>query len=470
MKMTKIMATIGPSSKDTVILEDMISSGMDIARFNMKYCSLEFCEEVIEKIRNIDQKLNCNTSIMLELEGPNIKINKFINNEAYFTKGDKIRIYFDTTLGDSTKFSISYNVLKYIKTNTTIKADNLEVILNVLEKKDDYIICEVIKGGLLKNNQSLRFIDTKLDIPFITENDKNVIEFADKNDIDFLALSLIKTSEDVLNINDFLIETGNDHLSIVSKIETKESLEELDEIIKLSDAIIIDREDLKIDVPFERIPSICKTIISKCHIEAKCSILSTEVTSLSKEELEISDSEVSDISNAILDGVDTIMLLRETAIGKYPVGTLSMINRIVNTAEKNINYHDFTLKAVRSELENITGSISLSVVECASKLNCICIVAPTITGYTAKKISRFRPNCPIIALTPDRNVARNLGIYYGVYSIYVDEVKSFDTMLKKAKIVVKEKLNYEKTDKIIITGGYPFKEVKYTNFMKVEEL
>lgn len=471
MKKTKVMATIGPSSKDEIILEEMILNGMNVARLNMKYSTIEFCEEIVEKIRNIDKELKTNTAILLDLKGPDIKVGNFIGGKAYLKDNDKIRIYMNPIIGDSTKFSVSYsNLINDVKTNTILKLDNGLIEIKVLEKGEDYLLCEVIKGGFVEDNKSVRVIDTRLNMPFITEDDKEAIRFAGRKDIDYLALSFVTSAEDILSVNDLLIEYGNDHASIISKIEKEKSLEELDEIIRVSDGVMISRRDLGVEIPLERIPSIQRTIINKCHLQSKISIVATEMHSTLDHEVKPTGSEVSDIANAIVDGVDCIMLTGETTIGKYPVGTISMMNKIIETAELDINYNELSNKAMRTENQDITGGVAYSVVDCASRLKCIAIVTPTMSGYTSKKISRFRPICSIIALTPNIETARSLSLYYGIYPVLIEETKSFDMILKLSKNSVMKKFNYEHGDKIIITGGYPFKEVKHTNFMKIEEL
>lgn len=471
MKKTKIMATIGPSSKDEIILEEMILNGMNVARLNMKYTSFDFCHEIIDKIRNIDKKLKTNTAILLDLKGPDIKIGNIISGKAYLKDNDKIRIYMDPVIGDSTKFSVSYsNLINDVKTNTILKINNGLIEIKVLEKGENYLLCEVIRGGFIEDNKSLRVLDTRINIPFITEDDKEAIKFASIEKIDYIAPSFVTSAEDILQINDLLIEYGNDHSSIIAKIEKEKSLEELDEIIRVSDGILIARRDLSVEIPFERIPGIQKSIISKCHLQSKISIVATEMVSNFEQEVKPLGLEVSDIANAIVDGVDSIMLTGETTIGKYPVGTITMMNKIIETSELDINYNELSSKAMRTETQDITGGVAYSVVECASRLKCIAIVTPTMSGYTSKKISRFRPKCPIIALTPNIEIARLLNLYYGIYPIVIDETKSFDMILKLSKNIVIKKFNYEQGDKIIITGGYPFKEVKHTNFMKIDEL
>ncbi|MBE6160447.1 MAG: pyruvate kinase [Lactobacillales bacterium] len=471
MKKTKVMATIGPSSKDEIILEEMILNGMNIARLNMKYSSIEFCADIVDKIRNIDKKLKTNTAILLDLKGPDIKVGKFTGGKAYLRDNDKIRIHMDPIIGDSTKFSVSYsNLINDVKTNTVFKLDNGLIEIKVLEKSENSLLCEVIKGGFVEDNKSLRVIDTTINMPFITSEDKSAIIFAGRENIDYIALSFVSSAEDILSVNDLLIEYGNDHASIISKIEKEKALEDLDEIIRVSDGIMISRKDLGVEIPIERIPSIQRSIINKCHLQSKVSIVATEMLSTLENEVKPSGSEISDIANAIVDGVDAIMLTGETTIGKYPVGTISMMNKIIKTSELDINYIELSTKAMRTENQDITGSIAYSVVGCATRLKCIAIVTPTMSGYTAKKISRFRPNCPIVALTPNIETARSLNLYYGIYPVLIEDTKSFDMILKLSKNSVIKKFNYQEGDKIIITGGYPFKEVKHTNFMKIEEL
>jgi len=470
MKKTKIIATIGPASKDEGIIRELIINGMDIARINMTHSSYKFCEDIISKIKKINKELNRHTAIMLDLKGPDVTVGKFSGGSAYFNKGDKIRIYTDDILGDSTKFSVSYNnFVKDIKTNTIIKLADGLIELIVLEKGVNYLLCEVLVGGFIEDNKGVNVIGTKLNIPFLSKKDKDDIKFADKMGVDFLGLSFISSSDDVLEVNDLLINIGNDNMGIISKIETESAVEDLDSIIKNSDAIMIARGDLGVELPLERIPGIQKRIINKCHLEGKVSIVATEMMSSMENNSRPSRAEVNDIATAVLEGVDAVMLSGETTIGKYPVLTLSMMSKIIEATEEDLNYYEFLDRTMRSEKQNVTGQIAYNVVESANRLKTKMIVAPTISGYTAKKISRFRPTCPIIALCPDINTVKSLNIYYGVYPVLINEIKTFDGIMKKAKeCALKYEIN--KNDLIIVTGGYPFSEVKHTNFMKIEEI
>lgn len=470
MKKTKIVASIGPSSRNMEVLRELILNGMDIARINMAYADYNFAKDIIEKINTLNKELNTNVSIMLDLKGPSVTVGKFKGGSAYLNKGDKIRIYKDDIIGDSTKFSVSYsNLISKVKTNTTIKINNGLLELNVDSKQDDCIICEVIHGGFIEDGNGVNVIDIELDIPFLSDKDRQDIEFAVKNKVDFISLSKVANAENVLDVNDILIELKDDHIGVVAKIETESAVLEIDEIIKNSDAILVARGDLGVVLPMERIPGIQKAIINKCHTAGKISIVSTELMSSMEDQIRPTRAEVSDVANAILDGVDVVMLSGETTIGKYPVETLEAMTKVIKSSEKEQNYYDFLDVTMRSEKQDITGSVAYSAVESALRLKCDAIITPTISGYTARKISRYRPSCVVIALCPNIEVAKNLNMYYGIYPVIVDEIKSFDKMMDLSKKYAKKILKLEEA-KIIITGGYPFKEVKHTNFMKIEEI
>lgn len=470
MKKTKIIGTIGPASKDEAILKELIANGLDIARINMTHADHKFVQDITNKIKNIDKELNKHTAIMIDLKGPDITVGEFEGGSAYLNKGDKIRIYTDNILGDMTKFSVSYhNFINDVKTNTIIKLNDGLIELIVLEKGIDYLLCEVKIGGFIENNKGVNVINTKLNIPFLSDKDIEDIKLADKIKADYLGLSFVSNHEDVLDVNDILINLKNDHISIISKIENEAALEDLDEIIKCSDGIMVARGDLGVEVPLERVPGIQKRILTKCHIEGKLSIVATEMLSTMENSSRPTRAEVGDVANAILEGTDAVMLSDETTIGNYPVETLETMVKIIEQAEQEVDYYDFLVRTMRTEKQDITGSIAYNVVESSTRLKTKYIVTPTMSGYTAKKISRFRPYCPVIALTPNEEVVKNLSMYYGIIPILIGDIKTFDKMMNKAKEEV-IKLGLQTNDKFIITGGYPFNEVKHTNFMKIEEI
>ena len=469
MNNTKIVATISPSSSDIETLRELFCAGMDVVRINMSYATHEFCLDVIEKVEKLNSKYSKKIAVMLDTAGPEVQINEIENGSAYLEQGDKIRIYIDNIIGDKTKFSVNYDgLVDDVKVDDIIKINDGKISLKVIDKGPNYILCEVLLPGVIENGKSLNVPGRKLNIPFLSEKDRLDIEFACKNKVDFLALSFVSSFEDVLQVNDMLIKMGNDHLGIISKIENESGFEDIDEIIKLSDGIMVARGDLGVEMPIENVPLMQKTIINKCHDAGKISIVSTEFLSSMETELMPTRAEVSDVANAVLDGADVVLLAGETTIGKHPVETLKIMEKIINVTEAGINSYNIDGKF--NEGQDITGAVAYSVVECAHKLGCRAIVTPTISGYTAKKLSAFRPKCPIISLSPSVETAKLLSLHYAVHPVVTSEIKEFDEIIEIAKECTRTLMKANENDKIIITGGYPFSKVKHTNFMKIEEL
>lgn len=467
MNNTKVIVTMGKSCLNINVLRDLFSNGMDVARFNMSYCSYEFCLDIINKINKLNDEYSKKIAIMMDIAGPEIKVGKIENNKAYLSQGDKIRIYMDDIIGDKTKFSSNYNLVKYLKTNDIIKVNNGKIVLSVIEIGSNYLLCEVIIPGEIETGSNITVKNIKLDVPFLNKKDKEDIKFACKNNFDFLALSLVSTYDDVLSVNDLLIESGNDHIDIFAKIEKEEAISEIDDIIKICDGVIIARGDLGTEVPMEDVPIIQKNIISKCKKAGKIGIVSTDFLASMENSLMPTRAEVSDVSNAVIDGADVILLSDETANGLYPVETIKILEKIIYATETGMpNFN----RDYIDDGKDVTSAVSYSVVECANKLKCLAIVSPTISGHTAKKLSHFRPNCPVIALSPNVDVIKNLSLRYGVYPVLISEISSFDDIIEIAKKCTKSIMKTNESDKIIITGGYPFSKVKHTNFMKIEEL
>ena len=466
MNKTNIIVTIGPASNTKEMIKQFIVNGTSVFRINLNYANHDFCEDVINKIRDVDAELGTITSIMFDTVGPDVKTGRFSGGKAKFIEGFKIRVYNSDLVGDETKLYIDYFDLVNVRCNTIIKINNGRV---VLDKGPDYLLCEVVQGGEVIDYSSV-FIDDDLKLPFLSSRDRADILFADKMNVDFLALSLVSSSEDVLDVNDLLIELGNDHIGIISKIEREKAISDIDNIIKVSDGVMLTRGDLGVEIPIERIPGIQKMVINKCHYAGKISIVATEVLSSMEYSLVPTRAEVSDVANAVLDGSDAIMLSLETMKGRHPVQALEVMKKVIMATEDNIDYNDLFDRAIRSDDGDTTGSLAYSVALLSNKLKCKVIVAPTITGFTAKKISRFRSNALVLAMSPDVNTVKSLKLYFGVYPIYIKELKTLDDTIDKSREMACKYLDLQDGDKIIITGGYPFRKTKHTNFIKVEEI
>ena len=471
MNKTKIIATVGPATASKEMIRQLMLNGVDAFRINMSHSDDDFCRNIVRIVNELNVELNTYVAIMIDIKGPIVRIGKVQNNNAFLKKGDKIRVFMDNVLGDCTKFSVDYpNLIKDVPLNATLKIDDGLVELIVLDKGNDYLLCEVLKEGNIASYKTMNVLNIKLNRPFLDEKDKRAIMLAHELNADFLALSFISSSEDVLEVNDLLINMGNDHLQIISKIENDHAVDDIDNIIKVSDGIMIARGDLGAQIPLERIPGIQKKIISKCHSKGIISIVATELLSNMTNLERPTRAEVSDIANAVLDGTDAVMLSGETTVGRYPVEALNMMEKIIKAAERDIDYNSVLQKSIQTEKRDMTGTLAYSVAGCALNLQCKAIFTPTMSGYTAKKISRFRPVCPIIAPSPNIGTVKSLALNFGVYPVLIHDLKSLDAIIEESKKIAQDMLALTRKDNIIITGGYPFKKVKTTNFMKIEEI
>lgn len=469
MNKTKVIATISPAISSKEMIKSLIINGVDVIRLNMSYASPEFCREVVEKVNDINKELNTHIATMLDLKGPLIRIGRIANNQAFLKNNDKIRICMNNILGDSTKFSIDYpNLINEIPVNSIIKINDGLVELQVLEKGYDYLLCKVLKEGIITSNTKINIKNIKLNKPFLNEEDKRIIKFAHELDIDFLSLSYARSYEDVLEVNDLLINLDDDNIQIITKIENEQAILDIDNIIKVSDGIMISRNTLSSEVSLEKIPGIQKKIINKCHEAGIINIVTSDLFT-TMNFMNPAKAEVSDIANSVIDGVDAVLLSGTNNISN-PIETLKILERVINVAEKDLDYNKYMDKVKTVELKDITTSIAYSVVNSSNALNCKAIITPTISGYTAKKISKLRPICPIVAVSPNIKTVKSLSLNFGVIPILIDDLKSMDAIIEKSKKIVKILLALEDKEIIIITGGYPFKKVKHTNFMKVEEI
>ena len=471
MKKTKIIATIGPASNDEDTIRSMILAGLDVVRLNLTHANHKFCEDVMEKAKKLSVELDRNVAILLDTQGPDIRVGEIAKGSAQLTKGDKIRIYKNDVLGDRTKFSLNdKEIVDEVLVGSRIFVDDGKVELKVIDKGEGYLICEVKNEGYVASKKSVNICGTPRIRPFLSEKDIADIKFANKVGADFLAISFVSSSDDVLEVNDLLISLGNDQINIIAKVETEKAIQNIDTIISECDGIMIARGDLGVEIPMEKIPSIQKDIIHKCMDQGKISIVATEMLASMEVKIRPTRAEVSDVANAVIDGTDSVMLSGETAIGKYPIIAVETMKRIIKASEKNINYQELLKKAMENEIPDVIGLIAFSVADCANRLPARAVMVTTLSGTTARKLSRFRPATPIFALSPSPATIKSLSLHFGVIPILVKELNNFDKITKMAIDVAKERLELQSGEKILITGGYPFKENSPTNFMKIEEI
>ncbi len=470
MEKTKLIATVNITPRLEEQIYQFISTGIDVIRLNMSYLNHEECKKVIETINKVNSELNTNVAIMLDLEGPCPRTGEFANGMAYFNTGDKIRIYMNKIKGNMTGFSVNFpELIKSLSFHSRLKLSKGNVELEVIEKGLDYVLCEVIKGGEVYDHSKIYLSESKVNRKYLTKGDVDDIVFAHKMNVDFLAISAIDSAEDILEVNDLLIELENSNISLLAKIENKRTVDDLENIVKVSDGIILDRGDLGIDIPVEKVPNVQKKVIDLCYKYNKLSIITAEFSSFLLKKAVPNRAEVSDLSNLVSDAIDAIMLTSETTISLNPISTVETIKRIIKTSEESIDYKEFFQKSLQKDKKTIAGTISSSVILAVNELDCKTIIISTNRGRTARMISGFKPSCPIIAVTNNKSVAKSLQLCFGVFPVLIDNY-NFDNITEKVKDKVKEEIPINQGDKVIVTGGYPFKELKYTNFMKIEEI
>lgn len=471
MNKTKMIATIGPSSKSKEVIKKMIESGVDVVRINMSHSSFEDARDIIIKVREIDRELSLVTGIMIDTRGPEIRINKLENNKVRLEKGNTIRITKNNIIGNDEIISITLPVvIDYIRQDEKILLNDGSVCLKVISKSNDMLICEIENDGYIKSNCSINIPDADFDIKFLSDYDIETVKFSIMMNVDYLALSHVKNENDVLDINDLLIELGDDHIQIISKVENKSATVEIDNILKVSDGVMVARGDLGIEIDLEKIPSTQKMIAKKAKEKEKICIIATEMLSSMQENPRPTRAEVSDIANAVIDGTDAVMLSSETAIGRYPVESVMVTNKVIDEIEKEIDYNNLLLDYNRNEKTEISDAICYSAVDCANRVSAKAIVCSTLTGKTAKKISNYRPYSQVIAISPDEKTVSGLSINYGIIPIKVPMMDTTDEIIDLSIKHAKKLINLEKKDKILITGSFPIKEVDYTNFIKIYEV
>lgn len=471
MNKTKVICTIGPASLDKNIMKQMIEKGMDVIRLNLSHGHIDFCNKAISTLRELEREMGVNIGILIDTKGPEVRVGKTDEPIVKLKAGSIVNIVKDEVINNGKILSVDYDGLyDDISIGHHVLLNEGVTILKVVDKYDDIIVCEVEIEGVYQSCAKVHFPDTNLNIPFLSKKDKKDIEYAHAMDVDFIALSMVNNKEDILEVNDMLINLKNDHMAIISKIENASAAANLDDIIEVSDGVMVARGDMGVELTMAKVPAVQREIISKCHEKGKVSIVATEMMASMETHVRPTGAEVADVANAVMAAADAVMLSGETTIGKYPVETVDIMNKIIESAEEDINYIELLDSAMRTEKQDITSAIAYSVVDSANRLKARAIVAATASGYTARKISRFRPSCPIIATSPDIHVVRGLTLNYGLYPVQTAMLNSTDEIVATAKKVSIKMLNLEKNDKIVITGGFPTKEVKHTNFMKIEEI
>ena len=469
MKKTKIICSIGPSSCNPDVMEKMVYAGMNVARINFSHATLEEKQNVINSVKEVRKRTLEHIAILYDTKGPEFRNGMLENGEIKLEEGKTIRIVKESVLGNEERFSVNHpQALESLKVGDVVLLENGLMKIEVISTDEDGVTGKIVAGGILGNKKSLNVPGVSLDIPFISDEDREDLIYACLNEGDFIALSFVNTKDDVLEARKIFKEYGREDIKVISKIESATGFDNLDEILEVSDGIMVARGDLGVEVPLQALPLYQKTIIRKCREAGKICIVATEMLESMKKNVRPTRAEVSDIANAVLDGTDAVMLSGETTTGQHPIEVVKYMAEICENAEGYYDYED-SFDSIRDI--DITETIAKSVVDSAMMLDVKVIVVATMSGYSARKISNLKPNSLVLATCPTEEVARSLALNWGVYSKVVNVYESTDEIVEDAKVRATEFLNLNKKDIIVITGGFPNNiDTKKTNFMKIEEI
>lgn len=468
MRKTKIICTIGPASSNVATLEKMCLAGMNVARLNFSHGTHETHLETINNIKNVRKKLGLPIGIMLDTKGPEYRIGCFKDGKALLEDGKLFTFTSEDVEGDDHRVSVSYKDLaKDLSIGDRVLVNNGLLIFEVTEIQGGDVICKVIAGGVISNRKSMSFPNKVLNQVYLSEQDKKDIAFGVAQEVDFIACSFVSTAQDLRDVKAFLKECGGEDVSLIAKIENQSGIDNIESICEECDGIMIGRGDMGVEIPFEKLPVIQKQLITKCRMLGKRVITATEMLESMIHNPRPTRAEISDVANAVYDGTSAIMLSGETAAGKYPVLTVETMAKIAAETEKNIHYEkrffDYDFR-----INNKLDAISHSVCNMSIDLDAKAVVVCSLSGITARMVSRFRSPVDIIGLSVREKTWRQLSLSWGVTPLLCEEYPSSEVLFYTAKRIAKKAFNLKTGDTIIITGGTTTGESGNTNTIRIE--
>ncbi|MCR4715758.1 MAG: pyruvate kinase [Lachnospiraceae bacterium] len=468
MKKTKIICTLGPNTNDKETLKQLATHGMNIARINMSHGDYADKEEMIKLVKEVREELNLPIAILLDTKGPEIRTGCFENGGIDLEEGQLVRLTTEDILGGEGVIPVSYKDLpKDVEIGRRVLLDDGLIELKPMAKTETTIDCEVIAGGHLSDRKGINLPNIKVNLPFITEKDKEDIIFGVKHNIDFIAASFVRGPEAVLEIKEILKDNLADGVDVIAKIENQEGVDNIDAILEVADGIMVARGDLGVEIPVEEVPFVQKELIHKANKVYKPVITATQMLDSMIRNPRPTRAEVTDVANAIYDGTDAIMLSGETAVGKYPVDAVQIMSEIALATESHLD-QDFHMKKRKfRETKDVSSAVAFSSVATAMNVNAKYILCSSMSGQTARVVSKFHPECPIIGLSPIDSTLRKMQIYWGVIPIKTPHVSHSEEILNVAVDTVKESHLVKEDDVVVITAGSVYGKYSITNIMKV---
>lgn len=470
MRKTKIICTIGPASDNEETLTQMCEAGMNVARLNFSHGTHEEHQQKIDLVKKVREKLDLPIAIMLDTKGPEYRIKTFENKTIELNDGDKFTLTTDDIVGNQERVSVTYeNLTNELKPGDTVLINNGLVILNVDKIKGNDVKCTVVAGGTLSDRKSMNFPNKVMKMDYLSEQDKDDLLFGIKNEVDFVAASFVSNKSDMLALRKFLDDNGGSDIDIIAKIENRAGVDNIDEICEIANGIMVARGDLGVEIPFIEVPAVQKHLINRCRLLGKRVITATEMLESMIHNPRPTRAEISDVANAVYDGTSAIMLSGESAAGKYPVDAVKNMAEIAEFTEKNIDYKEWfynTDYKIKSNIDAVSHSTCAMAMDVKAK----CIVVSSISGTTARLVSRFRCPVDIIGMTTSDRAWRKLNLSWGVTPILSEQFDSVDVMFYYAMHHAKDIYNLNVGDNVVLTGGKINGTSGNTNTIRVEEV
>ena len=468
MRKTKIVCTIGPASESLENTKKLIQAGMNVARLNFSHGDFEEHGNRIKNIRQACRELGKTVAILLDTKGPEIRLGNLAEEPIELAAGEHVTLTTENILGDRHRIPVTYQNLPHdVKVGDTILLDDGLIGLKVVEIQGTEIKCEIQNSGPIKSKKGVNVPGVAISLPGITEKDANDILFGIEQGIDFIAASFVRRASDVLEIRELLEKHNASHIQIIAKIENRQGVDNLDEILEVADGLMVARGDLGVEIPVEEVPLVQKMMIEKCNRAGKPVITATQMLDSMQRNPRPTRAEASDVANAIFDGTDAIMLSGETAAGKYPVESVQTMARIAERAEAALEYREIFLRQASAQQTTVTEAISQAVANSALDLDADAIITSTESGYTARMVSKYRPKAPIVAVTPSEHVMRSLQLVWGVIPVLGRSAKTTDEMFDIAVNGAVESGLVKLGDTVVITAGVPVGRSGSTNLIKI---
>jgi len=468
MRKTKIVCTLGPAIDDPAVLKRIFKYGLDVARLNFSHGTYDEHQARIDRFKAVREELKRPAALLLDTKGPEIRLKKFKGGKIVLNQGQKFTLTTKDVEGDENIASVTYPDLPSdVKKGDRILIDDGLIELRVTETSDTEVICDVIDGGEVSDKKGINLPGITVGIPFLSDIDRADLLFGIKNDFDYIAASFVRNAEDVKQIKTFLEENNGGFIKVISKIENQDGVKNIDEIVRVSDGIMVARGDMGVEIPFEEIPSLQKMIILKTVQMGKPVITATQMLDSMIRNPRPTRAEITDVANAIYDGTSAIMLSGETAIGKYAELAVSTMSKIAEKTETDIDYVGNFNKRHSTIAKNVTDAISYSTCSAAHALDAAAIISVTKSGHTSRMVSRYRPNCLIIASTPLNKVYHQLALVWGVTPMLTREASTTDEIFNLAVDDVQNAGLLKNGDLVIITGGIPIGISGTTNMIKI---